>query len=103
MPKLDRKRPTIVFTHFPLGPIHISRPANAAQVLERFKAYNLRAVFAGHFHALTVRHVRDVVLTTNRCCALRRGNHDGSKQKGYFLCHAQDGKVSYQFIEVKPA
>jgi hypothetical protein len=72
-------------------------------VLDRFKGHNLRAVFNGHYHALTERTVGEVVLTTNRCCAISRGNHDGSTEKGYFLCHAKGGKVGHTFVEVKPA
>jgi hypothetical protein len=41
------------------------------------------------------------VLTTNRCCSNSRNNHDGSPEKGYFLCHAKGGKVSHRFVEVK--
>src|SRR5207249_4550455 len=82
LPKLDKKRPTILFTHFPLGPWVITRPENAEQLLERFKEYNLQAVFCGHFHAFTERHWGKVTLTTNRCCSFSRKNHDGSKEKG---------------------
>jgi 3',5'-cyclic AMP phosphodiesterase CpdA len=103
LPKLDRKKPTILFTHFPLGPTIVVRPKNADEVLARFKEYNLRAVFNGHYHALTERTVGEVVLTTNRCCAISKGNHDGSTEKGYFLCRAKDGKVTHTFVEMKPA
>jgi predicted phosphodiesterase len=100
LPKLDRKRPTIVFTHFPLGPWVITRPENAEQLLARFKEYNLQAVFSGHFHSFTERQVGKVTLTTNRCCSFWRQNHDGTKEKGYFLCHAKDGTIQRTFIEV---
>jgi calcineurin-like phosphoesterase family protein len=103
LPKLDKKKPMILFTHFPLGPKILQRPKNAEEVLDRFKGHNLRAVFNGHYHALTERTVGEVVLTTNRCCAISRGNHDGSTEKGYFLCHAKGGKVEHAFVEVKPA
>jgi 3',5'-cyclic AMP phosphodiesterase CpdA len=103
MPRLDRKRPTIVFTHFPLGPFVIGRPTNASAVLDRLKEFNLQAAFSGHWHGFTERHVRGTTLTTNRCCSFRRQNHDGSREKGYFLCHARDGKVERRFVEVKPA
>jgi len=103
LPKVDKKQPAVVFTHFPLGPKVTYRPTNADAVLEHFKEHNLRAVFNGHYHAFTERQVGETVLTTNRCCAFSKGNHDGSKEKGYFLCHAKDGKVSRTFVEVKPA
>ena len=41
------------------------------------------------------------MLTTNQCCALKRTNHDKSPEKGYFLCHAKDGDISREFVEVK--
>lgn len=100
LPKLDKKRPMIVFTHFPLGPLVITRPQNAEQLLARFKEYNLQAVFSGHYHAFTERQLGKVILTTNRCCSFTRKNHDGSKEKGYFLCHAKDGMVQRSFVEV---
>jgi predicted MPP superfamily phosphohydrolase len=103
LPKLDKTRPTIVFTHFPLGPHVITRPGNADHLLARFKEYNLQAVFSGHYHALTERHMGKVTLTTNRCCSFSRRNHDESKEKGYFLCHAKDGTIQRTFIEVIPA
>jgi 3',5'-cyclic AMP phosphodiesterase CpdA len=100
LPRLDKHRPTILFTHYPLGPWVLMRATNADEVLDRFRGYNLQAVFNGHFHGLTERHVRKTVLTTNRCCSLRKPNHDGTKEKGYFLCRARDGKVTREFIEV---
>jgi predicted MPP superfamily phosphohydrolase len=101
VPKLDKKRPLVLFTHFPLGPWVIYRATNADAVLERFKEHNLQAVFNGHFHASTERQLGKVTLTTNRCCSFSRKNHDGSKEKGYFLCEAREGKISRRFVEHK--
>ncbi len=42
LPKLDKKKPTVLFTHFPLGPNVLLRLTNADAVLDRFKEYNLR-------------------------------------------------------------
>jgi hypothetical protein len=103
LPKLDRMKPTVVFTHFPLGPWVIHRLTNADDLLGRFKEYNLRAIFNGHFHALTERQVGQVTITTNRCCSFSRENHVGPKEKGYFLCHARDGKIERNFVEMKRA
>jgi calcineurin-like phosphoesterase family protein len=102
LPKLDKKRPLIVFGHFPLGPKVKMRPKNADAVLARFKEYNLVAVFDGHFHGFTERKVGATILTTNCCCASNKGNHDGTKAKGFFLCHAKDGIIERTFVEVKP-
>jgi 3',5'-cyclic AMP phosphodiesterase CpdA len=101
LPKLDEKKPTVLFTHFPLGIGVKYRLTNADAVLDRFKAVNLRAVLNGHFHGFTEKTVRDAIVTTNRCCAFARGNHDGTKAKGYFVCTARDGKLTREFVEVK--
>ena len=103
MPKLDRKRPTAIFTHFPLGPLTPSRPENADALLERLIGLNLQAVFSGHFHGFTERVLGNVALTTDRCCAISRANHDGTPEKGYFLCEAKAGRITRTFVEVKPA
>jgi hypothetical protein len=102
LPRLDKKRPMAVFTHFPFGLLVPLRSTNAGEVLDRFKDYNLQAVFNGHFHGSSVRHAGEATITTNRCCSFSRNNHDGTKEKGYFLCHAKDGKLTRTFIEAKP-
>jgi 3',5'-cyclic AMP phosphodiesterase CpdA len=101
LPRLDKKKPLVIFTHFPLGPLVPGRPKNAKEVLERFKEFNLQACFSGHFHAFTERQVRDSLLTTNRCFSHSRANHDGDKKKGYFLCQAKDGKLTRTFVEAQ--
>ncbi len=101
--KLDQKQPTILFTHFPMGPGMRYRPKNADDLLERFEDFNIVAVFNGHFHSATEHKVRETVFTTNKCCSIARGNHDGTKEKGYFLCRAKEGRIEREFIEVKAA
>lgn len=100
LPRLSKTQPTVVFTHFPLGVGVTYRPVNASAVLGRFKPFNVRAVFSGHFHGFTSRSVGSALATTNRCCALKRGNHDQSKEKGYFLCTATAEGVFREFIRV---
>jgi len=100
LPHLDRQRPTVVFTHFPLGPDVRFRPSNADEVLSRFQDFNLQAVLSGHYHAFTERWWNGVPLTTNRCCSFSQGNHDDTPEKGYFLCHARDGEIQRRFVEV---
>jgi 3',5'-cyclic AMP phosphodiesterase CpdA len=101
LPKLDQKKPLVVFTHFPLGEGVRMRPKNADEMLKRLTGHNLRAVYSGHYHAFTEKAAGDAVLTTNKCCAFSRGNHDGTKEKGYFLVAARDGKLDRRFVEVK--
>jgi predicted phosphodiesterase len=103
LPKLDRKKPLVVLTHFPLGEGVKMRPTNADEVLKRLMPFNLRAAYSGHYHAFTEKTAGEAVLTTNKCCAFARGNHDGTREKGYFLVTAREGKLSRQFVEVKPA
>jgi len=101
LPKLNRKLPTILFTHFPLGPNTTYRPLNTDLVLERFEDFNIVAVFNGHFHGYTERKVGGTVFTTDKCCSIARDNHDGTTEKGYFLCRVKDGRIEREFIEVK--
>jgi Icc-related predicted phosphoesterase len=104
LPKLDQRRPTILFTHFPLGAEVPMRPLNADEVLARFLEFNLGAVLCGHFHGYTERRLGTALMTTGRCCARVRANHDGSKEKGWFVCRAAaSGEVTREFIEFKPS
>ena len=100
LPKLDKKRPTVILTHFPLGVGVQYRPLNADTLLDKFREFNLRAVFSGHFHGFTERTAREAVLTTNRCCALKRGNHDKTTEKGYFVCDAAGQSIKRAFVQV---
>lgn len=103
LPNLDKKKRTLVFTHFPLGWLLPSVPQNANEFLDQFKEFDLKAVYSGHFHSTTVRTHGDTILTTNRCCSFHHANHDGTKEKGYFICRVKDGVISREFVEVKPA
>ncbi|MCI0744838.1 MAG: metallophosphoesterase [Verrucomicrobia subdivision 3 bacterium] len=98
--KLDLSKPTVIFTHFPLGTNVKYRPVNADELLERCRDFNLRAVFSGHFHGYTERRKGETLLTTNVCCALKRGNHDNTTQKGYFLCDADGQTVRRRIVQV---
>lgn len=102
LPRLNKRKPTVLFTHFPLGAGVMYRPSNADALLDRFRDFNLQAVFNGHYHSFTERQAAGVTITTNRCCALKRTNHDGTKEKGYFVCEAKEGRVTRQFVEYKP-
>jgi predicted phosphodiesterase len=102
-PKLDAKRPTVLFTHFPMGFLVPAAPGNRMAVLNAFDGVNLQAVFNGHFHGRTTRSHDHATITTNQCCSRWHPNHDGSKEKGYFFCEAKDGQVSRTFFEVKTA
>lgn len=100
LPKLEKKKPLVIMTHFPLGEGVKMRPKNADELLKRFLEYNLRGVFSGHYHALTEKTVGDATLVTNRCCAFSRNNHDGTKEKGYFLVRVKDGELIRDFQQL---
>ncbi len=96
--KLDQQKPTVMFTHFPLCEAVKMRPLNAGELLAKFDDWNVRAMFSGHFHGFTECDRGDAKVTTNRCCALKRNNHDMSKEKGYFVCDVAGGKLTRQFV-----
>jgi hypothetical protein len=98
--QLDPKRPTVLFTHFPLGWLLPARPANAQALLQHFVDHNLQAVFNGHFHSQTTRVWGGCELTTNTCCSLRRKNHDLDPRKGYFLAQAKNGTIKRKYVQV---
>lgn len=102
LPGLSKTSPTVVFTHFPLGPGVLKRPVNADDLLDRFRDFNLRAVFSGHHHRFTERVVGNVVFTTNFCCSLIANSRGGPPEKGYFICTARDGRIAREFVEFKP-
>jgi 3',5'-cyclic AMP phosphodiesterase CpdA len=97
--KLDAERPTILFTHFPLGDLVFARPLNADDLLKRCYELNLQAVFCGHFHGFTARPFRNAIITTDKCCSRVRFNHDGTPEKGWFVCQAVNGETKRRFVE----
>ena len=97
----DREQPMALFTHFPLGEGVAFRPANADLLLERFRNHNLQAIWSGHFHGHTARTRGAALLTTGRCCALKRDNHDGTAEKGFVVCTARDGRITQRFVTAR--
>jgi len=79
-----------------------ARPLNADDLLQRCYALNLQAVFCGHFHGFTERPFRHSIITTDRCCARVRLNHDGSPEKGWFVSQAVNGEIKRRFVEFHP-
>lgn len=100
LPLLDKTQPLVLLTHFPLGSGVWCRPRNAPQVLERLRGQNLRAVFNGHWHGFTKREFAHAPVVTNRCCSWWRPNNDGTPEKGYFLCRAQNGEITREFCQI---
>lgn len=98
--KFDPVKPSVIFTHFPMGPGIIRRPKNAQGFLDRFRDFNLQAILNGHWHGYTESNLRDAWITTNRCCSRFRDNHDGSKRKGWNICTAREGRLTRRFVDI---
>jgi predicted phosphodiesterase len=108
LPRLQRTKPTVVFTHFPLAPVANARltPTNAAEVVARFDGWNLRGALTGHYHARTEtpHGASGGILLTNACCARMRDNHDRTIPEGYLVCTAHpDGAMEREFVRFTPA
>ena len=100
LPDIDKKRPLVICTHFPLG-WNLLRPLNASALLDRLKPYNLRSIYSGHWHGISEFHVNHgVPASTDRCASWWRANHDFSSEHGYYLCTARQGTISHRFIYV---
>jgi len=99
LPKLDPHKPTVLYTHFPLASSVQMAPLNAPEVLERFRPFNLRGCFSGHFHGYTRNQFAEADVLTNRCCARSRDNHDGTSEKGYWLVTAAGQTLTLEFIQ----
>lgn len=98
--KLDKSAPTVIWTHFPLGTGVAHRPLNADALLEKLSVLNIRAAYSGHWHAFTEKTWHDAVFTTDRCCSRFRDNHDGTKEKGWFVCTVSGDKIDRRFVQV---
>lgn len=109
---VEKSTPLVLFTHFPLGdhivlppqqpgaPTYSFRPINADELLAKLEGYNLRAILCGHFHAFTERKWAEATLTTDRCCSRVKKNHDGTNEKGWFVCEAHNGQLTRRFVEI---
>ncbi len=102
LPKLDRRKPTILMTHIPMGQEvrAVYRLKNEDAVLDRLKLFNLRAVLCGHYHGQTESRRGAIVITTGKCCSFAASNHDRTPEKGFFVCSAKDGRIDHRFVEV---
>ncbi len=101
LPRLGPLKPTVVFTHFPLGEGVHYRPLNAEMLLARFQPFNLKGLFCGHWHGYTLRWQGPTFALTGDCCALRRDNHDHCPAKGYLVGEARDGFLTWRFAQCR--
>jgi hypothetical protein len=102
---LDHAAPTVLFTHMPLDPTIKFSSAQGYELLRILLPLNLRIVFCGHYHGLTVNQAPPpspphLKLLTNRGLSHCREIHDGTSHRGYFRCRAEgDQTVTYEYVE----
>jgi hypothetical protein len=96
--KLDRNKPTILSTHYPLGYGIVRRPKNASNLLDSFQNFNVQGVFNGHYHGFIQTLFKDAIVSTNRCCSRSRSNYDHSPLKGWYVCQARQGLLTRRFV-----
>jgi 3',5'-cyclic AMP phosphodiesterase CpdA len=93
--------PVALLLHHPLNPHSKAfRIKNADDILARFKDRPLRLAAAGHFHGNQDETHDNILFTTTACCSVTRGNHDGTKIKGYRLYHCNANQITAQFIPI---
>jgi 3',5'-cyclic AMP phosphodiesterase CpdA len=97
------EKPYILVSHYPFARGVRYRTPNADEVLSLFKDRKLLAVMSGHFHGNTENIENGVLMTTTACSSGTRGNHDGTKAKGYRVFHIDGNmEIKTEFREVKP-
>ena len=98
---IPHEQPIILFSHYPFARGVKYRTKNADDVLALFKGRKLLAVISGHFHGNTERRENGILMTTTACSSGTRGNHDGTKPKGYRVFHIdEDMNITTAFKEV---
>lgn len=96
-------QPIIFFSHYPFAKGVKYRTKNADDVQALFKNKKLLAMISGHFHGNTERRENGILMTTTACSSGTRGNHDGTKLKGYrVFCVDKGMNITTEFKEVKP-
>lgn len=99
---IDENEPIVFFSHYPFGEGVRYQTPNSKEVLALFDGKKLLAMISGHFHGNTERRENGILMTTTACCSGTRGNHDGTKAKGYRVFHVDNKmNVTTEFVEVK--
>lgn len=98
---IPANEPIVLFTHYPFGEGIRYQTPNSAEVLELFNDKKLLAVVSAHFHGNTERRENGILMTTTACCSGTRGNHDGTKAKGYRVFQIDsEMNITTEFKEV---
>ena len=95
--------PIVFFSHYPFAKGVRYQTPNATELLTLFRGKTLLAMVGGHFHGNTEHRQDGVLMTTTACSSGTRGNHDGTKAKGYRVFHIDEQmNVTTEFKEVSP-
>lgn len=93
--------PIALLLHHPLNPHSKAfRIKNADDILARFTDRPLRLAAAGHFHGNQDESHDGILYTTTACCSVTRGNHDGTKTKGYRVYRCKGDQITGEFVPV---
>lgn len=100
--QIDDNRPIILVSHYPYAKGVTYQTQNAEEVMSLFEGKNLIAIMSGHFHGNTEKIENGVLMTTTACSSGTRGNHNGTKAKGYRVFNIdKEMKITTEFREVK--
>lgn len=80
---IPKDQPIVLLCHYPLANDVNYHLESADEVLALFAGHKLLATVGAHYHANTERWQNGILLTTTACSSSNRGNHDGTKAKGY--------------------
>ncbi|MCC7491904.1 MAG: metallophosphoesterase [Fimbriimonadaceae bacterium] len=100
---IEPQTPLVLACHHPLLQSGPYRLAGADEVLGLFARHNLRAVLNAHFHGNVENRRGELLQTTTACLSTTRGNHDGTKVKGYRLWHVSGETIRTEFVPVREA
>ena len=99
---IPENEPIVFFSHYPFAKGVKYQTKNSSEVQALFTNKRLLAMVSGHFHGNTERRENGILMTTTACCSGTRGNHDGTKAKGYRVFHIDNEmKITTEFKEVK--
>lgn len=98
---IPNDQPIVLLCHYPLANDVNYHLANADEVLALFAGRKLLATVGAHYHANTERWQNGILLTTTACSSCNRGNHDGTKAKGYRVFEIDAARhITTRFVQV---
>lgn len=90
-------RGIVIMSHFPLPEAVLMHLANGEQFCSLLDPQRVLAVHCGHFHGRTTHTHRGIPLLTGTSCSPQVANHDGTREKGYYRCAVEEGRIRWCF------